>query len=64
MADSTPSKVDIALDAIQTLEDIRGFVATMTGVRDQFVEAGWMQHTAELMTYQILAGAAKGASST
>lgn len=39
---------------LAALEQSRDFVATMTGIKQQFVEAGWTEVVAEHMTYAML----------
>jgi hypothetical protein len=44
---------------LHALEQSKDFVATMTGIKQQFVEAGWSEVVAEHMTYAMLMASQK-----
>jgi hypothetical protein len=49
------SAVDAALAAMQMVEDVKGFIAAMTQVRQQFIDAGWSEIAAEQMCVAMVA---------
>lgn len=44
---------------LTALEQSKDFVATMTGIKQQFIEAGWTDVVAEHMTYAMLMASQK-----
>ena len=42
---------------LKVMEDVGQFVALMTGIKAQFVAAGWHEHTAERATIEMYIGA-------
>jgi len=44
---------------LEALEKSKDFVATMTGIKQQFIEAGWSDIVAEHMTYAMLIASQK-----
>lgn len=39
---------------LDAMEQVQVFVATMTGVKQQFIDAGWDERAAEQMTIEAL----------
>lgn len=38
---------------LAAMDDIAKFVEFQTGIKNQFIAAGWDERTAELMTYEV-----------
>ena len=46
-------------ELLETMEAFKDAVATFTGVKTQFMDAGWSEHAAELMVHALLAQGTK-----
>lgn len=44
---------------MKAIEQSKDFIATMTGIKQQFIEAGWTPKSAEQMTHAMLVASTK-----
>ena len=44
---------------LESMEKAKDFIATMTGIKQQFIDAGWTEVVAEQMTYAMLTASQK-----
>lgn len=47
-------------EMLKMLEETANSVAACTGIKQQFIDAGWDEHNAEQMVIAMLANAARG----
>jgi len=59
MSDQPLNPAEIAIAASIMLEENKGAVAAMTGLRNQYIAAGWSQHDAEQMVVAMMYQAKK-----